>query len=135
MIQRIQSVYLLLAFLLDLIVFFNPLYSHAMDDPQAWIGVGFALVLTFAALMSLGDIFLYKNRTLQMSWVKRTLALQLVTLGWGLGILISLGGFGSFLWDETLGVSWLLLALLFQLLAYRNIKQDEELVESMDRIR
>ena len=121
--------------MLDLIVFFNPLYSHAMDDPQAWIGVGFALVLTFAALMSLGDIFLYKNRALQMSWVKRTLALQLVTLGWGLGILISLGGFGSFLWDETLGVSWLLLALLFQLLAYRNIKQDEELVESMDRIR
>lgn len=135
MIQRIQSVYLLLAFLLDLVVFFNPLYSHAMDDPQAWIGIGFAVVLTLAALMSTGDIFLYKNRTLQMAWVKRTLALQLISLGWGLGILTSLGGFGTFLWDETLGVAWLLLALLFQILAYRNIKQDEEMVQSMDRIR
>ncbi len=135
MIQRIQTVLLFLAFLFDGIVFFNPLYSHAQQDPQQWIGIGFAILVTVAALMSLGCIFLYNNRPSQISWVKRTMLPQIASLGWGVGILFSLGGFGVFLWDESLGVGLLLLALVAQFLALRNIKKDEELVRSMDRIR
>lgn len=135
MIQRIQTVFLFLAFIFDGIVFFNPLYSHAMQDPKPWIGIGFAIVLTLSGLMSLGCIFLYNNRTTQIAWVKRTMLPQIASLGWGTGILFSLGGFGVFLWDELLGVGLLLLGLIAQVLALRNIKKDEELVRSMDRIR
>lgn len=135
MLQRIQTVFLALATIFDLIVFFNPVYSHAMEDPQAWIGIGFALILTLAMLMSTACIFLYNNRKQQLSWVKRTTYLQIAAFGWGIGILFSLGGFGTFLWDESLGVLLLLIALIFQVLAFRNIKKDEELVQSMDRIR
>ncbi|MFH5832488.1 DUF4293 family protein [Halalkalibaculum sp. DA384] len=135
MIQRIQTLFLFLAFLFNGTVFFNPLYSHAMQDPKPWIGTGFAVVLTVAALMSLGCIFLYKNRPAQMTWVKRTMLIQIASLGWGAGILFSLGGFGLFLWDELLGVALLLLGLIAEILALRNIKKDEELVRSMDRIR
>lgn len=135
MIQRIQTVYLLLAFLFNGVVFFNPLYSHAMDDPQAWIGIGFAVVLTVSALLSLYCIFLYKNRKTQIRWVKRTMLLQVLSTGWGAGILFSLGGFGTFLWDESLGLLLLLAAFIVQLLALKNIRKDEELVQSMDRIR
>ena len=135
MIQRIQSVYLALAFVFNLIVFFNPLYSHAMDDPQQWIGLGFAIVITLAGVMSLVCIFLYNNRQNQMSWVKRTMLVQIAALGWGTGILFSLGGFGVFMWDELIGVGLLLMALVAQVMALRNIKKDEELVRSMDRIR
>ena len=135
MIQRIQTLFLFSAFLLDILVFFNPVYSHAMDDPQLWIGYGFAIILTLAAVFSVVCIFMYKNRTRQISWVKRTMLLPLISAGWGIGILISLGGFGTFLWDETLGVGLILLALVSQILAYRNIKKDKELVQSMDRIR
>lgn len=135
MIQRIQSVFLLLAFILNGSVFFNALYSHAMDDPQRWIGIGFAVALTLAALAPLVCIALYGNRSNQLKWVSRSMILQVVVLGYGIGILISLGGFGSFLWDEALGVIMLVIALLSQLYARKKIKDDIELVKSMDRIR
>lgn len=135
MIQRIQSVFLLLAFILNGSVFFNALYRHAMDDPQAWIGVGFAIVLTLSALAPLGCIALYKNRENQVKWVTRSMILQLVAFGYGIGITISLGGFGSFLWDEAMGVLMLAIALFSQVYARKKIKDDIELVKSMDRIR
>lgn len=135
MIQRIQTVYLGLAFIFNLIVFFNPVYSRAMEDPQEWIGIGFAVVLSIAALLSLVCIFLYNNRQNQIRWVKRTMLAQVAALGWGAGILFSLGGFGVFMWDELIGVALLVLAFVAQIMALRNIKKDEELVRSMDRIR
>lgn len=135
MIQRIQSVFLFLAFILNGSVFFNALYRHAMDDPQAWIGIGFAVVLTLSALAPLGCIALYKNRENQAKWVTRSMILQLVAFGYGIGITISLGGFGSFLWDEAMGVLMLAIALFSQVYARKKIKDDIELVKSMDRIR
>lgn len=135
MIQRIQSVLLFLAFFLDGGVFFNALYSHAMDDPQAWIGMGFTLILTLALLGSLGCIFLYNNRKNQLRWVKILLLVQVVAFGFGLGIYISLGGFGAYLWDETIGLGLLFLAFVAQLYARKKIRDDIDLVKSMDRIR
>lgn len=135
MIQRIQSVFLFLAFILNGSIFFNALYRHAMEDPQAWIGIGFASFLTLAALAPLACIFLYNNRKNQLRWVGRSIMLQVVTLGYAIGIFISLGGFGTFLWDEALGLGMLVLALLAQLYARKKIKDDIELVNSMDRIR
>lgn len=135
LIQRIQSVFLLLAFILNGSVFFNALYRHAMDDPQGWIGIGFAVFLTLAALAPLACISLYKNRENQIMWLTRCMILQVIVLGYGIGILISLGGFGSFLWDEALGVMMLTIALLSELYARKKIRDDIELVKSMDRIR
>lgn len=106
-----------------------------MEDPQEWIGIGFAVVLSIAALLSLVCIFLYNNRQNQIRWVKRTMLAQVAALGWGAGILFSLGGFGVFMWDELIGVALLVLAFVAQIMALRNIKKDEELVRSMDRIR
>lgn len=135
MIQRIQTVFLFLAFLLNGSVFFNALYSHAVDDPQGWIGISFAILLTISALGSLGAIFLYNNRQNHLRWVTRLLIPQVVTIGFAFGIYISLGGFGVFLWDETIGLALLLLALFSQLYARKKINDDIELVKSMDRIR
>jgi heme exporter protein D len=126
---------LLLAAILNGSVFFNALYSHAMDDPQSWIGIGFAITLTLAALAPIACIALYKNRENQVKWVTRSLILQLVVLGYGIGIFISLGGFGTFLWDEAVGIGMLIIALLSQIYARKKIKDDIELVKSMDRIR
>ena len=106
-----------------------------MDDPQQWIGIGFAVVLTVSALCSLGCIFLYNNRPNQVRWVNRCMVMQVIALGFGVGIFISLGGFGMFLWDEAIGLLMLVFALLSQLYARKKIKDDIELVKSMDRIR
>lgn len=135
MIQRIQTVFLFVAFLLNGSVFFNALYTHAMRDPQGWLGITFASILTIASLGSLGTIFLYKNRENHVRWVSRLLVIQIITIGFAIGIYISLGGFGTYLWDETIGLGMLVLALVSQLYARKKIKDDIELVKSMDRIR
>ena len=106
-----------------------------MEDPQAWIGIGFAVILCLSALAPLACIFLYSNRNNQLHWVGRSLLLQVAALGYGIGIFISLGGFGTFLWDEALGLGMMGLAFLSQLYARKKIKDDIELVNSMDRIR
>lgn len=135
MIQRIQSLYLLVAAILDGSIFFNALYTHAMRDPQKWIGLGFTAALILAGLLSLVSIFLYKNRENQIKWVGGAIALQTINFGWGIGILISLGGFGFFLWHDALGDGLLLIALIANIMARKKIRDDQKLVKSMDRIR
>ncbi|WP_138431295.1 DUF4293 family protein [Fodinibius saliphilus] len=135
MIQRLQTIFLFVAFILNGGIFFNAIYHHAMEDPRAWIGIGFAIIVTIAALGSLATIFLYKNRENQLRWVSRLLIPQVGAIGFAIGIYISLGGFGTYLWDETIGLGLVVLALVSQLYARKKIKDDIELVKSMDRIR
>lgn len=135
MIQRPQTLYLSLAALLNLGVFFNSIYTQAMADPAEWIGYGLAISTTVAMLTAVASIFLYNNRPLQLKVVKFATYIQIIALGFGTGVLFSLGGFGIFLWQESVGVALLLISLSMLWLAGRNIKKDEELVKSMDRIR
>ncbi|WP_232803212.1 DUF4293 domain-containing protein [Gracilimonas amylolytica] len=135
MIQRIQTVFLALASILNLVVYFTPIYDKAMSDPQLWIGYGLAISLVLPMVLNVFAIFLYNNRTNQISWIKKSALLQVVALGFGVGVLLSLGGFGTYMWDEGLGSGLIFLSLIFQILAMRYIRKDEELVRSMDRIR
>lgn len=135
MIQRIQSVYLLLAVILDSALFFNALYSHVQADPQAWISISFTIALILAAFASLVSIFLYNNRNTQIRTVTTAIILQVIVFGYATGIIISLGGFGAYLWDEALGAFFLLIAVVITIMARKKIKDDQKLVRSMDRIR
>ncbi|HBX67733.1 MAG: hypothetical protein CL670_02900 [Balneola sp.] len=135
MIQRIQTIFLAVATLLNLAVYFTPIYEKAMTDPQQWIGLGLASSLLIAMVLNVVSVFLYNNRKNQLSWVKRSALLQVIALGFSIGVLFSLGGIGTYLWDEALGTGLVLLGLVGQVLALRFIKKDEELVRSMDRIR
>lgn len=85
--------------------------------------------------MSVVTIFLYNNRDIQRKVASAAIALQVIAFGWGVGILISLGGIGVFIWDEALGALFLLISLGATAAAHKKIKDDEELVQSMDRIR
>lgn len=135
MIQRIQTVYLALIVILNTIVFFTPIYSHAVNDPSAWIGLGLAISLTIALACSGIAIFLYKTRSTQLMWTKIGTFAQIAAAGFASGVLFSMGGFGTFLWPEVLSSGLILLSLLLFWLAGKGIKSDEELVKSMDRIR
>lgn len=135
MIQRIQSVYLLLAAVLNIAAFFNPLYNRALVDPQAWINLGFTVALILACLSAIVTIFFYKDRNKQIKFTNVAIAFQVIAFGWGVGILISLGGIGTFMWNEAVGALFSLIALIAVVLARKKIRDDQELVRSMDRIR
>lgn len=135
MIQRIQTVFLIFATLLNLSVYFTPIYEKGIEDPQNWIGIGLAATLLISAVLALISIFLYNNRKKQIQWVKYAAFIQVLAIAFCIGILFSMGGIGTYLWDEALGTGLAVMAFVFQMLAIRFIKKDEDLVRSMDRIR
>lgn len=135
MIQRLQTVFLFLAAIINLFVFFSPIYSRAVQDPSGWIGTVFAILLTGAMVLSFLSIFFYKDRLKQLKWVKIATYFQVAVLAAASAILFTMGGFGSYLMQEAFSVALILVALISLWQAGRYIKKDQELVESMDRIR
>ena len=135
MIQRLQSIFLALSILTTGGAFFTPIYYRAMEDPQVWIGYGLAISLTIAMILTLVSVFFFKNRSTQMMWVKRAMIIQIISLGFCIGILFSLGGIGLYLWDEALGSGLVFLGFILQMLGLNFINKDEKLIRSMDRIR
>jgi len=134
-IQRSQTIFLALSVIASFLVYFTPVYDKAMQDPQMWIGYGLASGLALAMILSMFSIFKYSDRKSQIKWVKIAMLFQLVGIGFAVGVLFSLGGIGTYLWDEAIGAGLAVLGLLFQGLANRSIKKDLELVRSIDRIR
>ncbi|GHS94990.1 hypothetical protein AGMMS50239_22990 [Bacteroidia bacterium] len=123
MIQRIQSVYLFIVFLLMAVLFFLPASGNIGVD--IW---SFFCALTGVA--ALGLIFAYKKRKRQMS---ASLFLVLLLL---LFFATNLPAVCKF----ELSVSYFILfiplvAAGFAFAAYRAIKKDEKLVRSLDRLR
>lgn len=135
MIQRPQTIYLILAAFLNLAVFFTPIYVESMNDPVQWIGLGLASTLTLTMVLAVIAVFLYKNRILQLKIVKGATYSEIVAFGSSTGVVFSMGGIGKFLWPELLSISLIVLCLIFLWMAGTKIKKDEELVQSMDRIR
>lgn len=154
MIQRIQSLYLLLAAVCVGIMLFMPLaqfYDGATDctmkafmlsggdnfavRPMLYLGI----LLSLATLLPLITIFLFKNRMLQV----RLCIVEIVLL---VGALVMCGIY-CYLCYKTVGdvengaatvTVWNglpLLSLIFTVLATRAIFRDELLIRSLDRIR
>lgn len=135
MIQRIQTVLLILAVGLNVAFVFTPLFEDAFRDPSGWISSALIAALVFAVVFCLFSIIIYKKRTRQIHWIKRAMLFQIIALGCGLAVIFTLGGIGSFLWDELISLGMILVGLVLQYGAIHYIKRDENLVRSMDRIR
>jgi len=133
MIQRIQSIYLLVVTIAMALVSFkvpvwtlNEKLTFAQDDTKMFI-------LTIAAsLFSAVAIFVFKNRKLQMKLIRMAI-MVIAVIAVRLGLL-----FGSNEFDFTLNYNcFALLSFAFSALvmAYRGVKKDDDLVRSADRIR
>ena len=133
MIQRIQSIYLLIAGIAMALVSFKvPVWSlkeeftFAQDDTKMFI-----LTIT-ATLFSTLAIFMFNNRKLQMKFIR--LAILIITvIAARLGLLIGITEFDFVLNYNCIGL--LSFALVALVLAYRGVKKDDDLVRSVDRIR
>lgn len=151
MIQRIQSVWLLLAAIFMSALFYVDVYAvlvpSAVDMPakmvQDYTSVVsiknnfLALGLTAAStLLSFVTIFLYKKRKQQVSltWLNILLCIGLVF--W---LYVGLNNFWS-AYPENGGHIWLglffpVITVFLLLAALRGIRKDEKLVRSLDRLR
>lgn len=127
MLQRIQTLYLLIVLLI------TPLVIYFLSGFQTTeILVGMVSVVLIGILTILA-IFSYKKRILQIRLNLVNLMINILLIGFfGYVTLTSPGGI---LPEKGVGLFILALNSMLLLLANRNISKDEKLVKSVDRIR
>ena len=139
MIQRVQSVYLILTTIVSAVLFLIPVFADPIADPaRNFLIQDNALLLILNILiggMAFISIFLFKNRKLQIKACR--LCLMLIFA------LIALLFFTSDTISNTLnhkvsfkaGAYLPLIQIVLVFLAQRGIAKDEEFVRSADRLR
>ena len=146
MIQRIQSLFLLLASAAAFGLFALPfastgtsiatssLFSDATYNLNDHIGL--LILFGLSGVLALVSIFLFKNRKLQMTLSR--LALVSNILGMILAVIIfwqDLQGMGEAVPNDQAGAYLPIGFIIFASLALRFIGKDDKLVRSMDRLR
>ena len=136
MIQRIQTIYLLIAFLLSgVLIFFVSLWRNEAGQPVYVEDVLLALALFLgSALLSLVTIFLFKNRKLQFVLGRVNILLNFILLGVFVYWLLTVPGEME-ISEKGIGMFIPVLSIVFLVLANKAIKKDEDLVKSADRFR
>lgn len=147
MIQRIQSIWLLFASIAILCLLLVPVIGAASDKGYYNLD-GFGLQLEgtaqlknipllvsiiLAGLISLINIFNFRNRKLQIRIASLNIFLILALSFWLSQIIKGIEGIKTL--DIEPGMFLPLVAIIFTLLAIRGIKQDEKLIRSADRLR
>jgi hypothetical protein len=138
MIQRIQTLWLLLATGITVLIWLLPVFGDDTGNLFLTIDASLFLMLSVisSGLVSFATIFLFKKRGTQK---------QLIVLNFCLAIsIILLEYFEVMNFKATMGIlqgHWQLSAILpffiitFLVFAYRGIRKDEKLLDSTDRLR
>jgi hypothetical protein len=156
MLQRIQTLYLLIVVISSIFIFFVPLASFISDllylklyvykfqnlTPDSDIQFGFTTILPLVIInagivgLTLLAISRYKNRILQVKLVRFTLLLSMLLIV-GIFVLYPNRVFktSEAVSEFETGAYIPIINLLFLFLANRNILRDEKLVRSVDRLR
>ncbi len=138
MIQRIQSVYLLLSSLFFTFFLLFPVFNVTTETgiiaEKATENTYFIVLAAILILGSLGNVFLYKNRVLQknVGWLLLLLNIFLAGI---MGYHFYLEGRAENTVSIAFGAIFPIVTLIFIPLAIYNINKDEKLVRSLDRLR
>ncbi|WP_343535102.1 DUF4293 domain-containing protein [Pedobacter sp.] len=147
MIQRIQSIWFLLAALTAFCLLFIPiigvesssgyhvLYGSGLKTTGGNSPTNIPLLTStaFAGLISLMNIFNFRNRKLQIRIALLNIILILALSTWFFQIVKGISGVSVLNFEP--GIYLPLIAIIFTLLAIRGIKKDEKLIRSADRLR
>lgn len=153
MIQRIQSLYLLVSTILGVVCLSLPLgYFYSNEGVMwgtlynLWISVSdkglhiftpwalFALLVIVTTLTFL-DIFLYKHRALQMRILSLSMLLLVGYYAW-FGFMVYMENqAGALSFKPSITAAFPFISIVLDYLAFRGILKDELLVRSLDRLR
>ncbi|HSN47693.1 MAG TPA: DUF4293 family protein [Flavobacterium sp.] len=137
MIQRIQTIYLLLAFLVTgVLPFFIPLWT--MADGKAYLFMQnqvYVVILGLSTTLSLLSIISYKKRQNQFVIGRLNMILNLILLGLFVYRSLNVSGETLVVSEKGIGMFLPIVAIVLLVLANKAIKKDEDLVKSVDRLR
>lgn len=135
MIQRKQTLYMLLAILLiGVLPFFIPLWNTAKGPFYFMQDMVYTVLIGLSVSLLLVSILFYKKRQHQFVLNRLNMILTLILLG--LFVYRSLNVSGETAVSEKgIGIYLPIISIVLLALANKAIKKDEELVKSVDRLR
>jgi peptidoglycan/LPS O-acetylase OafA/YrhL len=137
MIQRIQTIYLLLAFVVTgILPFVFPLWT--ISDGKDYFFMQnqiYVIVSGLSTTLTLLSIVSYKKRQNQFVIGRLNIILNLILLGLFVYHSLNLSGETLVVSEKGIGMFLPILAIVLLVLANKAIKKDEDLVKSVDRLR
>ena len=136
MLQRIQTVYLLIAAIVSLGLIFVFVLWQSEEGSAVYAQDQLTIFIMFIAsgLLSLISIFMFKNRKLQFVLGRINIILNFFLLGVFVYWSLSLPGEMN-ISEKGIGMFLPIISIVFLVLANKAIKKDEDLVKSVDRLR
>lgn len=140
MLQRIQTVYMFIAFIATgILPFVFPLWKDGNGEDYYFVkNLAFVALFGLSTTLTVASILTYKKRKKQFVMNRLNIILNLILLGLFVYRLLMLSGEA----DPEKGVSEKgiamfvpVISIVFLSLANRAIKKDEDLVKSVDRLR
>ena len=136
MLQRIQSIYLLLvALLMALVPIWLPVWVNASGENVFAIHKTFIFTaFIISALLAFITIFLFKNRKLQFVLNRLNMILNVTLLGFFVYWSLNLSG-ETEISEKGIAMFIPVISIVLLVLSNKAIKKDEDLVKSVDRLR
>lgn len=138
MIQRIQTVYLILTFLITgVLMFFTPLWTLS-DGKEFYFAQDqfYTILLGLSTMLTIVSIISYKKRQNQFVMGRLNIILNLILLGLFVYRSLNLSGdTANVVSEKGIGMFLPIVAIVLLVLANKAIKKDEDLVKSVDRLR
>jgi len=137
MIQRIQTIYLILTFLVaGVLPFIFPLW--VLNDGKDYFFMQnqfYAILFGLSTAITIYSIISFKKRQTQFVANRLNIVLNLILLGLFVYHSLNLSGETPVVSEKGIGMFLPILAIVFLVLANKAIKKDEDLVKSVDRLR
>jgi len=136
MIQRIQSIYLILVFIVSgVLSLFSPLWKNVKGvDFYAGQNEMYVIAFGISAALSIIALFGYKKRQSQFVYNRLNMILNFILLGLFVYQSLNLSG-ETLVSEKGIGMFLPVVSIILLALANKAIKKDEDLVKSADRIR
>ena len=139
MLQRIQTIYLLLAAITTgVLPFVFPLWKQITGtttvDFYFMTEINYVALFGLSTTLSIVSIMTFKKRQNQFVMGRLNIILNLFLLGLFVYRLLTVSGEAS-VSEKGIGMFLPIVAIVFLVLANKAIKKDEDLVKSVDRLR
>ena len=137
MIQRIQTIYLLLAFVVTgVLPYFIPLWTMSEGKEYLFMhSQAYIVAFSLSATLSIISIVSFKKRKNQFVINRLNIILNLILLGLFVYRSLNLSGETIAVSEKGIGMFLPIVAIVLLVLANKAIKKDEDLVKSVDRLR
>ncbi len=137
MIQRIQTIYLILAFVVTgILPFLFPLWTmNGGKDYFFMLNQIYVILLGLSTSLSVLTIVSYKKRQNQFVMGRLNMILNLILLGLFVYRSLNISGETVLVSEKGIGMFLPIVAIVLLVLANKAIKKDEDLVKSVDRLR